>query len=82
MNMDLAALLLAASVVVSLAAPSAAASADTAQQKTVMAWIEGNLTEVSDFVLRGKGKGAVEIRFFNDEDLERVLQILGIENGD
>lgn len=29
-----------------------------------------------------KGKGAVEIRFFNDEDLERVLQILGIENGD
>jgi len=27
-----------------------------------------------------KGKGAVEIRFFNDEDLERILQILGIES--
>jgi ParB family chromosome partitioning protein len=24
------------------------------------------------------GKGAVEIRFFNDDDLERILQILGV----
>lgn len=27
-----------------------------------------------------KGKGAIEIRFFSDEDLERVLQLLGVEN--
>ncbi|MCF7668321.1 MAG: ParB/RepB/Spo0J family partition protein [Verrucomicrobia bacterium] len=26
-----------------------------------------------------KGKGAVEIKFFSDEDLERVLQVLGIK---
>lgn len=26
-----------------------------------------------------KGKGAVEIRFFNDEELERVLELLGIK---
>ena len=26
-----------------------------------------------------KGKGAVEIRFFNDDDLDRVLQLLGLE---
>jgi ParB family chromosome partitioning protein len=25
-----------------------------------------------------KGKGAVEIRFFNDEDLERIMEIIGI----
>jgi ParB family chromosome partitioning protein len=25
-----------------------------------------------------KGKGAVEITFFSDEELERVLQILGV----
>jgi len=24
------------------------------------------------------GKGSVEIRFFNDDDLERVLQVAGI----
>jgi ParB family transcriptional regulator, chromosome partitioning protein len=26
-----------------------------------------------------KGKGAVEIRFFNDDDLERVLEVLGVK---
>jgi ParB family transcriptional regulator, chromosome partitioning protein len=26
-----------------------------------------------------KGKGAVEIRFFNDEDLQRVLEIIGVD---
>ena len=26
-----------------------------------------------------KGKGAIEIRFFNDEDLERVLDVLGVK---
>jgi len=26
-----------------------------------------------------KGKGAVEIRFFNDDDLERILGILGVK---
>jgi ParB family chromosome partitioning protein len=25
-----------------------------------------------------KGKGAIEVRFFNDDDLERILQILGV----
>jgi len=25
-----------------------------------------------------KGKGAIEVRFFNDEDLERILQLLGV----
>jgi ParB family chromosome partitioning protein len=25
-----------------------------------------------------KGKGAIEVRFFNDDDLERILQLLGI----
>jgi hypothetical protein len=27
--------------------------------RTVLAWIEGNMTEVADFVLRGEGRGAV-----------------------
>ncbi|MBU6402422.1 MAG: chromosome partitioning protein ParB, partial [Verrucomicrobia bacterium] len=26
-----------------------------------------------------QGKGAVEIRFFNDDDLERILQIVGVK---
>jgi ParB family chromosome partitioning protein len=26
-----------------------------------------------------KGKGAVEIRFFNDDDLDRVLDVLGVK---
>jgi ParB family transcriptional regulator, chromosome partitioning protein len=26
-----------------------------------------------------KGKGAVEIRFFNDDDLDRILQIAGVK---
>jgi hypothetical protein len=26
-----------------------------------------------------KGKGAVEIRFFNDADLERIMEIVGIK---
>lgn len=26
-----------------------------------------------------KGKGAIEIRFFNDDDLERVLSVMGVE---
>ena len=26
-----------------------------------------------------KGKGAVEIRFFNDDDLERVLEVIGVK---
>jgi ParB family chromosome partitioning protein len=26
-----------------------------------------------------KGKGAVEIRFFNDDDMERILKIIGVE---
>ena len=25
-----------------------------------------------------QGRGAVEIRFFNDDDLERILQIVGV----
>jgi ParB family transcriptional regulator, chromosome partitioning protein len=25
-----------------------------------------------------KGKGAIEVRFFNDDDLERILEILGV----
>jgi ParB family transcriptional regulator, chromosome partitioning protein len=25
-----------------------------------------------------KGKGAIEVRFFNDDDLERILQLLGV----
>jgi ParB family chromosome partitioning protein len=25
-----------------------------------------------------KGKGAVEIRFFNNDDLERILQVAGV----
>ena len=33
--------------------------AASSQKKTVMAWIEGNLSEVSHFVLHGAGKGAV-----------------------
>ena len=44
--------------------------------------LEGKLQErfASKCLLRyRKGKGAVEIRFFNDEDLERILQILGVE---
>lgn len=44
--------------------------------------LEGKLQErfASKVLLRyRKGKGAVEVRFFNDEDLERILQILGIE---
>lgn len=28
-----------------------------------------------------KGKGSVEIRFFSDEDLERVLELLGLDTG-
>ena len=24
------------------------------------------------------GKGAIEVRFFNDDDLERILQLLGV----
>lgn len=31
------------------------------------------------FVRYRKGKGAVEIRFFNDEDLDRILEIVGIK---
>jgi ParB family chromosome partitioning protein len=26
-----------------------------------------------------KGKGAVEIRFFNDDDLDRVLEVIGVK---
>ncbi|MGB0580403.1 MAG: ParB/RepB/Spo0J family partition protein [Limisphaerales bacterium] len=29
-----------------------------------------------------KGKGAVEIRFFSDEELERVLEVLGVKSDD
>ena len=42
-----------------LIAVACAASSAAAPQKTVMAWIEGNFSDVSDFVLRGEGKGAV-----------------------
>ena len=31
------------------------------------------------FVRYRKGKGAVEIRFFNDEDLDRILDIVGVK---
>jgi hypothetical protein len=26
-----------------------------------------------------QGKGALEVKFFNDDDLERILQIMGLE---
>lgn len=32
---------------------------NTGSSRTVLAWIEGNMTEVADFVLRGLGRGAV-----------------------
>ena len=53
--------MLAATRLVSLACALQAAAADAHGKgdKTVMAWIEGDMTEVADFVLRGAGKGAV-----------------------
>eukprot|EP01052_Picozoa_sp_SAG31_P012708 SAG31_NODE_748_length_12390_cov_6.306484_12_plen_289_part_00 len=47
--------MLAAALLVPLQACTFQAGAD----RTVMAWIEGNMTDVADFVLRGAGKGAV-----------------------
>ena len=41
------------------AAAQTAAAAAPARQRTVMAWIEGDMEAVADFVLRGAGKGAV-----------------------
>jgi ParB family chromosome partitioning protein len=26
-----------------------------------------------------QGKGALEVKFFNDDDLERILQIMGLD---
>ena len=51
---------------------------------------DANITEVEEPFTRGvfgtkvrlkyaQGKGAIEISFFNDEDLERILQIVGVK---
>jgi hypothetical protein len=50
-------LLLLCATSVGLLLPLRAAAAP--RKRTVMAWIEGNNTEVAQFVLRGAGKGAV-----------------------
>ena len=51
--------LLLATTYGALAVAAAATGSAAPPQKTVMAWIEGNFTQVADFVLRGEGRGAV-----------------------
>ena len=41
------------------AAPSSSPASSAPQQKTVLAWIGGNMSAIAEFVLHGEGEGAV-----------------------
>jgi ParB family chromosome partitioning protein len=63
------------------AAPPASSTKQSATQDVHLAALQTRLQERlgTKVALRyHRGKGAVEIRFFNDADLERVLELLGV----
>jgi ParB family chromosome partitioning protein len=61
--------------------PAGAKTRKAAVRDSHVSAIEGRLQErlgTRVNVRYRQGKGAIEIRFFNDEDLERILQVVGV----